>query len=140
MPLFRRKTRNRSSSISPARYWDSRRSNFSMSARAAESISLVPIGVVRAMSGPPQLRQRTSGLPKLTNRINFWPYRVVPDSGTQELGDPEGQVEGLAGVEAGVAHALVAGVELVLEDLFGPPEALSDVVAGELEVHAARPG
>ena len=58
----------------------------------------------------------------------------------EQLGDPEGQVERLAAVEAGVAHRLVAGVEVGVEDLLGAAEALGDVVAGELDVHAARPG
>ena len=51
----------------------------------------------------------------------------------------EGQIERLAGVEPGVAGRGVAQLELVLEHLVGPPQALGDVVAGELDVHAARP-
>jgi hypothetical protein len=47
---------------------------------------------------------------------------------------------GLAGVEAGVAHRLVAGAEVGVEDLLGAAEALGDVVAGELDVDAAGPG
>jgi cellulose synthase (UDP-forming) len=62
------------------------------------------------------------------------------DSGPQELGDPEGEVERLAGVEPGVAHGLVAGAQVGVEDLLGAAEALGDVVAGELDVHPAGPG
>ena len=58
----------------------------------------------------------------------------------EQLGHPEGQVEALAAVEAGVAHRLVAVVEVGVEDLLGAAEALGDVVAGELDVHAAGPG
>src|SRR3954463_2442614 len=45
MPLFSRKTRNTSSSSSPARYFASIRSNFSMSASCAGSISSCITGV-----------------------------------------------------------------------------------------------
>ena len=54
-------------------------------------------------------------------------------AGAQGLGDPEGQVERLAAVEPGVAHRLVAGVEVGVEDLVGPAQALGHVVAGELK-------
>src|SRR5437762_640223 len=57
----------------------------------------------------------------------------------QELGHPEREVERLPGVEPGVAHRRVAGVEVVVEDLLGPAEAFRDVVAGQLNVHATRP-
>src|SRR6476659_791846 len=56
----------------------------------------------------------------------------------EELGDVEGEVERLAGVEARVAHRLVALVELVLEHLVGAAEALGDVLARELDVHTTR--
>jgi len=57
----------------------------------------------------------------------------------EELGHPEGEVEGLAGVEAGVAGAGVARVELVLGDVLAAAQALGDVVTGELAVDASRP-
>ena len=61
-------------------------------------------------------------------------------SAAQQVGDLEGQVERLAGVEPGVAGGGVAQLQLVLEDLVGAAQALGDVVAGQLDVHAARPG
>ena len=57
----------------------------------------------------------------------------------EELGDLEGEVEGLAGVEAGVAHRLVSALELVAEHFLGSAETLGHVLAGELDVHAAGP-
>ena len=63
-----------------------------------------------------------------------------PTSVAEQLGDAEGEVERLAAVEAGVAHRLVAVVELGVEDLLGAAEALGDVVAGQLDVDAAGPG
>src|SRR5581483_12357898 len=60
-------------------------------------------------------------------------------SGAQQLGDLEGEVQALTGVEAGVAHRLVAVVEVGVAELVGTAEALRDVVARELDVHAARP-
>jgi hypothetical protein len=57
-----------------------------------------------------------------------------------QLGDAEGEVERLAGVEARVAERLVAVVELLLEHLLGAAEALGHVLARDLEVDAAGPG
>src|SRR5438477_4415043 len=56
-----------------------------------------------------------------------------------ELRDAEGEVEGLARVEPRVADRLVAAFELGAEHLFRAADALGDVVAGELDVHAAGP-
>ena len=61
-------------------------------------------------------------------------------SGAEQLGDAEGQVERLAAVEPGVAGGGVALVELALDDVLDPTEALGDVVAGQLDVDAAGPG
>src|SRR5581483_472044 len=61
-------------------------------------------------------------------------------SAPQQLGHAEGEVERLAGVQAGVAHRLVAGLQLVGEDFVGAAEALGHVVAGQLDVDPARPG
>src|SRR2546423_13760283 len=136
MPLFRRKMRKRSSSRSPARYWPSMTSNFSMSRRAAGSISRVstrqfcqkPTGVINFRSGEaranPELALETRQI-----GANPTPLREGSRSAAQELGHPERQVQRLAGVEAGVAGGGVADVELVLEDRLGPAQALGDVIA-----------
>ena len=47
--------------------------------------------------------------------------RQAPESASQQLGDAEGQVEGLAGVEPGVAGGGVPLVELVLQMSSTPP-------------------
>ena len=60
-------------------------------------------------------------------------------SAPQQLGHLEGEIERLAGVQAGVAHRLVAGLEVVGADLVGPPEAFGHVLPGELHVDAAGP-
>ena len=78
-------------------------------------------------------------VPNPSRRVNI-PGRVEGHTLRRQLGDAEGQVEALAAVEAGVAHRLVAVVEVGVEDLLGAAEALGDVVAGELDVHAAGPG
>ena len=88
-----------------------------------------------------QLRNRRAIPPAAPSWSNRAPGAVRSDrSATEQIGDPEGQVERLAGVEAGVAHRLVAGAQVGVEDVLGPAEALGDVVAGELDVHAAGPG
>ncbi len=56
------------------------------------------------------------------------------------LGNVKCEIETLASVESRVAHRLVAIVELAVEDLVGTTDAFGDVVAGELDVDAARPG
>src|SRR4051794_1201776 len=61
-------------------------------------------------------------------------------SATQHLRDQEGQLQGLAGVQPGVAGGLVPAVEVLVADLHGAAEALGDVLAGQLDVDAARPG
>src|SRR3954449_4922649 len=58
---------------------------------------------------------------------------------TQQLRHLEREVERLPGVEARVALGLVALLEMVAEDLVAAAEALGDVLAGELDVHAAGP-
>ena len=58
---------------------------------------------------------------------------------SEELRHPEGEVERLAGVQPRVARRRVAVVEVALEDLLGPAQALGDVVARQLDVDAARP-
>ena len=66
--------------------------------------------------------------------------RPANRSVAEELGDAKGQVDRLAGVQSGVADRGVALVELVLRDVHHPTQAFGHVVAGELDVHAARPG
>src|SRR3954465_4230518 len=61
-------------------------------------------------------------------------------SATQHLRDEECQLQRLPGVQAGVAGGLVAAVEVLVADLHGAAEALGDVLAGQLDVDAARPG
>src|SRR3954453_17872296 len=61
-------------------------------------------------------------------------------SATQHLRDQEGQLQGLAGVQARVAGGLVPAVEVLVADLHRAAEALGDVLTGELDVDAAGPG
>src|SRR5579872_7145395 len=70
------------------------------------------------------------------------PARVQPRtcSAPQELGHPERQVDGLAGVQSRVTGGGVAKVELVLQDVAEATQTFGDVVPGELDVHAAGPG
>ena len=56
------------------------------------------------------------------------------------LGDHERQVERLAAVQPRVAGRLVALVQVGLDDLVAAADALGHVVAGELDVDAARVG
>src|SRR5215203_1465157 len=58
----------------------------------------------------------------------------------EHLGDEERQLEALLVVEPGVADRLVAQVEVGVEDLLRPADALGDVVARELDVDAAGHG
>ena len=60
-------------------------------------------------------------------------------SGTHELGDPEREVDRLAGIQTRVADRLVAIIEHAVEDVVGAPEALGDLVTGQLHVDAPRP-
>src|SRR5690349_6930240 len=57
----------------------------------------------------------------------------------QQLTDAEREVEALAPVEPGVADRLVAVVEIGVGEVVAAAEALGDVLAGELDVHAAGP-
>ena len=56
-----------------------------------------------------------------------------------QLGDVEGEVERLPRVQPRVAERHVVRRQRLLEHRVGAAEALGDGVAGELEVHAARP-
>src|SRR5215475_11855778 len=59
---------------------------------------------------------------------------------TVQVGHAEGQVEGLAAVEPGIARRLVAVAQVALGDVVAAADALGDVVAGELDVDAAGMG
>src|SRR5919202_1230126 len=86
----------------------------------------------------------------VSERRSTAPRRVPPrgrewwgaggPSGTQHLRDQEGQLQRLAGVQPGVAGGLVPAVEVLVADVHGAAEALGDVLAGQLDVDAARPG
>src|SRR3712207_9072807 len=58
----------------------------------------------------------------------------------EHLRDEEGELEGLDPVEPRVADRLVAVGQAGLVDLLATADALGDVVTGELDVHASRPG
>src|SRR5260370_24399735 len=60
-------------------------------------------------------------------------------SALHELGEPEREVERLAGVESRVASRLVLGLELLAPHVVATTEALRDIVAGQLDVHGAGP-
>src|SRR3954454_717052 len=60
--------------------------------------------------------------------------------GREGLGDQERQLEGLAAVQPRVAGGLVPELEAVLGETFRTPDALGDVVTGELDVHPTGPG
>src|SRR5687768_585630 len=58
----------------------------------------------------------------------------------QLLGDQEGELQRLAGVEARIAVGVVAVGEAVLGHRLGAADALGHVLAGHLEMHAAGMG
>jgi len=58
--------------------------------------------------------------------------------GAQHLCRVEREVEALAGIEPRIAHCLVAIVEHAVQDPVGAAGALGDVVAGQLDMNAAR--
>jgi hypothetical protein len=53
-----------------------------------------------------------------------------------QVGDAEGQVQGLTAVEPGIACSLVLVTQVGLGDVLAAADALGDVVAGELDVDA----
>src|SRR5436853_7127664 len=55
----------------------------------------------------------------------------------QGLGNLEGELDGLARVEARVAMRQVVGGETLLADLLRAADAFGDVLAGQFEMHAA---
>src|SRR5438067_70248 len=83
-----------------------------------------------------------TSVPNPTRRINIprQPEFLGSVSGLpQELTNAKGQVERLSPVEPGVAHRLVAVVEVALADGLCPAQTLGHVVAGELDMDAAGP-
>src|SRR5687767_3034811 len=60
--------------------------------------------------------------------------------GLQLLGDQEGELQRLAGVEARVAMGVIAVGEAVLGDRLGAADALGHVLPRHLEMHAAGMG
>src|SRR6478752_5974201 len=73
-------------------------------------------------------------------RSTTWSGGVTTSATTQHLGDQEGQLEALLVVEPRVADRLVAGGQRRVVDVLGAAEALGHVVAGQLDVQAARHG
>src|SRR5262249_34808994 len=55
----------------------------------------------------------------------------------EELGDQEGHVDGLFGIEAGVADRVVAVAEILMRDGARAAKAFGDVLPGHLQVNAA---
>src|SRR5438445_4653125 len=58
----------------------------------------------------------------------------------EELRDQESHVDGLLGIEAGIADRVIAVVEILVGDGAGTAKALGDVLAGHLQMHAAGMG
>src|SRR4051794_29104264 len=116
MPLFSRKTRNASASRSPSMYRLSWTSNFSMSASWAARIAAVGVATGIIGSNATETRVFRSTFPGFGATL-------LP---AEELRHLEGQIDALAAVQARVAHRLVALVEMGVEDLLGPAEALGD--------------
>src|SRR4051812_30662307 len=95
-------------------------------------------------------RMPAVGRVTVSERRSTAPCRVPPracewwgaggPSATQHLRHEEGQFQRLPGVQPRVAGGLVPAVEVLVADLHGTAEALRDVLAGELDVDASRPG
>ena len=95
-----------------------------------------PVGIVPPTQSTPA---------RFAARPTDAPIRPVPTTarrisggGAHQLGDMEGEVERLACVQPRVAERRIGVVELLLGEAVAPAEALGDVVAGDLEVDAAR--
>src|SRR4051812_9955380 len=58
----------------------------------------------------------------------------------EQFCNQESHVDGLLGVEAGIADRVVAVVEILVGDGAGATEALGDVLPGHLQMHAAGMG
>src|SRR3954468_1558187 len=55
----------------------------------------------------------------------------------QQFGDQESHVDGLFGVETGIADRVIAVVEVLVGDGAGAADAFGDVLPGHFQVHAA---
>src|SRR3954466_13462947 len=98
------------------------------------------------------MARRMPGVGRVTvsERRSMAPCRVPPracewwgaggPSTTQHLRHEEGELQRLTGVQPRVAGGLVPAVEVLVADLHRAAEALGDVLTGELDVDAARPG
>src|SRR3954451_7000196 len=58
----------------------------------------------------------------------------------EQFCDQESHVDGLLGVEPGITDRVIAVVEILVGDRAGAAEALGDVLAGHLQMHAAGMG
>src|SRR6266702_8589761 len=58
----------------------------------------------------------------------------------EQFGDQESHVDGLLGIEAGIADRVVAVVEIFVRDGTGAADTLGDVLTGHLQMHAAGVG
>src|SRR6266700_470044 len=58
----------------------------------------------------------------------------------EQLRDQEGHIDGLLGIEAGIADRVVAGVEILVGDRAGAADTLGDVLTGHLQMHAPGMG
>src|SRR6476619_5672297 len=87
MPLLRRKMRNTSSGMSPARYLASISSNLAMSARDSESISRC--NMVRPLSEPLVRPHGPSGFENRPIPSGIPPFVAIPDQSDQHFAPPE---------------------------------------------------
>src|SRR5262245_44748036 len=79
-------------------------------------------------------RHRRSKLQSRGGRHRRGPARALL---LQELGDQEGHVDGLFGIEAGVADRVVAVAQILMRDGARAAKAFGDVLPGHLQVNAA---
>src|SRR4051812_2453393 len=77
---------------------------------------------------------------KLQSRCGRHRRRLARPLVLEELGDQEGHVDGLFGVEARVADRVVAVAEILMRDGARAAETFGDVLPGHLEVNAAGMG
>src|SRR5262245_48951720 len=82
-------------------------------------------------------RQSRSKLQSRCSRHRRRPARTLL---LQELGDQEGHVDGLFGIEAGIADRVVAVAQILMRDGARAAKAFGDVLPGHLQVNAAGMG
>src|SRR5665811_1729038 len=68
------------------------------------------------------------------------PATQLSELATHQLGQVEGQIERLARIQARIAEGLIGLFELLFRQLLAAAEALGNIAARDLQVHAARPG